>query len=218
MADQLATAADLAAFLQIDPADLNPTTATLLLECATAAVQTAAGGQRIVQVVGDTCSILSTSDSWLDLPQIPVTAVTSVVLDGVTLTVNTDYKVFGNRLWRAQGWQNNLGWTWGWDWPATWPPIPPATYPVQEPSLSAITYTHGYASGAQELQVGRSVVLALAREAFVNPTGAASESLDDYSVSFVSFGRMIGSIEDSKPLKAAIRKAYGRRGGLVRIG
>jgi hypothetical protein len=213
MADQLATTTDLASFMQIDPASLNTATATLLIECATAAVQQAGGGQRIVQVAGDTCSILSTSESWLELPQIPVTSVASVVLDGVTLTVGTDYKVFGNRLWRVQGWQNNLGWTWGWDWQPTWL-WPVTTYPFPEPSLSAITYTHGYAAGAQELQLARLATLSLARGVYINASGVSSEHIDDYSV---TFSTMATDLEMSKYLRNAIRKAYGRRAGLVRI-
>src|SRR5690242_5591066 len=109
MADQLCTPEDLASALQ---ADLDASTATLWVECATAVVQATAGGQRIVQVVDDTFTILGTTDSWLDLPQLPVTSVASVVLDGVTLTAgspgdaSTTYRRHGNRLWRTDGWQN----------------------------------------------------------------------------------------------------------------
>jgi hypothetical protein len=210
MADQLATPEDLASFLQ---QDLDLSTATLLVEVATAVVQQAAGGQRIVQVVGDVCSILSTSDSWLDLPQIPVTAVTSVVLDGLTLTVDTDYKRFGNRLWNRYGWQNKLGWVYGWDWRPSYAPFG-TPWTGQEPSLSAVTYTHGYASGSQELQLGRGAVLALGR-AYMNPSGVTHEKIDDY---MVAFDAMSAAMESTPHLKAALRRAYGRRGGLVRIG
>lgn len=211
MADQLATPGDLASFLQ---QDLDLSTATLLIECSTAAVQQAAGGQRIVEVVGDVCSILSTSDSWLDLPQIPVTAVTSVVLDGVTLVEGTDYKVLGNRLWRAQGWQTNIGWVYGWDWRPSWSSLG-TPWGAQEPSLSVITYSHGYAAGAQNLQLGRSAALSVARGGYTNPSGATGEKIDDYAV---SYDAMAAAVEASPYLKAALRKAYGRRGGLVRIG
>lgn len=216
MADQLATLQDLADMLQVSISAIPTGTGTLLLETATAVVQQAAGGQRIVQVIGDTCSILSTTDSWLSLPQIPVTAVTSVVLDGVTLTANTDYKVFGNKLWRRFGWQNNMGWSWGWDW--NWRPSYAdngTPYTGQEPSLSVITYTHGYAAGSQNLQLGRGAALSLAKATYVNPSGVSSESIDDYHVSYQA---MSVQMEASPFLKAALRKAYGRRAGLVRIG
>lgn len=196
MADQLCTPEDLASALQ---ADLDASTATLWVECATAVVQAAAGGQRIVEVVDDTFEILGTTDSWLDLPQIPVTAVEQVELDGDALTagvagdVSSTYRRHGNRLWRGDGWQQY----------------------AQEPSTATGVYTHGYPTGSQELQLGRRVVLAIAQAAYSNPSGASRESIDDYSVQF----EVMTAILDASPhLKAALRKQYGRRGGLVRIG
>jgi len=216
----LASLQDLADALQIPVGTLPAGTGTLLLETATAAVQQAAG-QRIVQVTNETISILSTSDSWLDLPQIPVTAVGTVVLDGTTLTLNTDYKVFGNRLWRRQGWQNNLGQQWGLDWGWNWRPwwsTNGNVFTGPEPSLSTVTYTHGYASGAQELQLARSAVLSLARSAYANPSGVQSESIDDYSINYMSARALTSQMELTAAVKSALRRQYGRRGGLVRVG
>ena len=199
MADQLATLQDLADALQIALADLPTSTGTLLLECATAVVQNAAGGQRIVQVVGDTANLTGTTDAWLDLPQIPVTSVASVTLDGVALTAgtaasaSTTYRLRGNRLWRGDGWQTYVG-------------VPSDVVPV---------YTHGYASGAQQLQLGRWAVLSLAKGQVPNPSGLQSESIDDYSV---TFNAMTAQMEASPFLQRALRKQYGRRGQLVRLG
>ena len=196
MADQLATLQDLAYALQIDLADLNAGTGTLLIECATAVVQAAAGGQRIVQVSGETLNIMGLSESWLDLPQIPVTSVASVTLDGTALTVGieaTNYKLRGNRLWRTDGWQTYWG----------------------QPSDVVVVYTHGYAPGSQELQLGRAATLSLAKGQFSNPSGVASEAIDDYNVSYQA---MSAAMEATPFLKAALRKRYGRRGGLVRLG
>lgn len=227
MADQLATTADLAAALQINISDLNSTTATLLLETATAVVQEATGGQRLVQVVGDVMPIMGTTDSWLPLPQLPVTAVTAVTLDGTALTVGTgtnQYQVFGNRLWRSQGWQTQYGYPY-WDsfgqgepW---WSFAPPNfAWPAQQPSLAVVTCTHGYAAGAQQLQLARSAVLSLASSAYSNPSGVSSESIDDYSVSFANpnSGGGPATMSLSPYLKAALRRQYGRRAGLVRLG
>lgn len=220
MADQLATVADLASALQ---QDVDTSTATLLVECATAVVQEACGGQRIVQVVDDQLAIMGDTNWWLALPQIPVTAVTAVVLDGTTLTTAAnDYKVFGNRLWRKQGWQTNYGWPLDWPW-STWGPwvgvngAPFNWWDLQsgEPSAVAITYTHGYPSGHQMLQLARGFVLSLASGAYANPSAAKSESIDDYSI---TYGQMASALEASPYMKAALRRQYGRRTGLVRLG
>lgn len=209
MADQLATTSDLNAFLQHA---VDSTTAALLLECATAVVQEAAGGQRIVQVVGDVLTVMGTTDSWLPLPQLPVTAVTAVSLDGVALTVNTDYQVFGNRLFRTYGWQNR----WGLGWYQYGPPSQvDQGYIGPQPSTVIVTYTHGYATGRQELQLARNAVLGLAAGAASNPSGATQERIDDYSATYEA---MSARMETSSNLKAALRRQYGRRAGLARIG
>lgn len=215
MADQFATPSDLASALQ---SNVDTATATLLIEGATAVVQQAADGQRIIQVVGDAISIVGTTDNWLDLPQIPVTAVTSVAQDGTVLTLGTDYKRHGNRLWRKFGWQTNYGWPFDLaysKWGGYPPPSVVSGYPYQEPSAITVTNTHGYAPGAQELQLARHACLSLAVAVYSNPSGAQSEHIDDYSVTFEA---MSARMEASPRLKAALRKQYGRRAGLVRIG
>jgi hypothetical protein len=195
MADQLATPSDLAAALQ---SNVDTATATLLIECATSVVQEAAGGQRIIQVVDDTATLIGVSDAWLDLPQIPVTAVGAVTLDGTAvaagvLTTDTQYKRFGDRLWRGRGWQVNCG----------------------VPSEVVVVNTHGYPPGAQELQRARHAVLSLCAAVYANPDGATSVHIDDYSAAYEA---MSARMEASKFLKAALRRQYGRRAGLVRIG
>lgn len=196
MADQLCTPTDLASLLQ---QDLDASTATLLVECATAVVQEAAGGQRIVQVVDDVADLTGTTDSWLDLPQIPVTGVSAVTLDGSALSAGapgsggSTYRLRGNRLWRGDGWQQFCG----------------------EPSDVLVTNTHGYPTGHQKLQRGRAAVLMLAAPFYDNPGGAASVRIDDYAT---TYERMSARMEGSPHLKAALRKAYGRRAQMTRIG
>jgi hypothetical protein len=182
--------------LQVPLASVPTGTGTLLIECATAVVQEAAGGQRIVQVSGETLNVLGLSDSWLDLPQIPVSSVASVTLDGTALTsgiLPANYKLRGNRLWRTDGWQTYVG----------------------QPSDVVVVNTHGYAPGAQELQLARSAVVSLAKGQLVNPSAVTSESIDDYSV---SYNAMSAQMEMAPFLKAALAKKYGRRAGLVRLG
>ena len=193
MADQLATPEDLASLLQLEYASLTAgqqATLLLLVETATGVVQDAAGGQRIVAVAGDVVEVMGTHDSWLALPQIPVTAVASVTVDGDAIT---DWKLFGNRLFRRCGWQVC------WD----------------EPSLVSVTCDHGYADGAQELQNARRAVLAICQAAYGNPGGLSSESIDDYKATYSS---LAAALDAAPELKASLRRTYGRRAGLVRVG
>jgi hypothetical protein len=193
MADQLADTADLASLLE---SDLDLYKATMLVECATAVVQEAAGGQRLVAVSGDTATLIGTTDQWLDLPQRPVTSVTSVTLDGTALVAGTDadeYKLFGSRLWRTDGWQTYYG----------------------QPSEVVIVHDHGYATGSQNLQLARSSVLSLLRSVYGNPEGLTRVQIDDYAEAYSALST---AMEASSGLRAAIRRQYGRRAGLVRLG
>lgn len=195
MADQLATVADLASIVQHD---VDTASATLAIEICTAVVQAAADGQRIVQVVGDVATIVGTTERWLRLPQWPVTAASAVTLDGVALTVGVagsggaTYRLIGDRLYRGNGWQTYCG----------------------EPSIVGFTFTHGYATGRQELQLGRGTVLSLGRGLFENPSGVVREQLDDYAV---AYAEAQAALDASPALKAAIRKQYGQKARMVRV-
>ncbi|XTZ17050.1 hypothetical protein ACQSSU_06635 [Micromonospora echinospora] len=191
MADQLATLADLAAHLQVGEADLNPATGTLLIECATAVVQ-AAAGQRIVEATS-TVTLESGPDRWLWLPQIPVRSVTSVVLDGTALTADDGYRLRGHRLWRAAGWQTC----------------------ASPPSEVVVEYTHGYPADAQELQLARQAVLSLAAAAYRNPGGAVREQIDDYAVAYEAVSTRM---EAAPYLRTSLRRQYGRSAGLITLG
>src|SRR5690242_21902909 len=112
-----ATTDDLAHLLHIDPADLDTAAATLLLEGAAALVQEAAGGQRITLTVDDTVTLVGSTDSFFDLPQIPVVSVSAVDVDGTAVAAGIDgYKLIGDRLWRRSGWQANYGWSANFGW------------------------------------------------------------------------------------------------------
>lgn len=197
MADQLASIADLAAQLQMDAADLNPATAGLLLETATAVVQAAAGGQRIVQVVDDEVVLdLDEHDSspYLDLPQRPVTAVSSVLL-GATPATDWVPQLRRARLWRSTGWRS-------------------ATLLQHDgaPSTVTVVYTHGYPADDQRIQLARAAVLGLAAGAYSSPAGAKSERIDDYSV---TYDTMASQLVASPALEARLRHQYGRPPGSV---
>jgi len=194
MADQLCTPEDLAALLQLDWAALSEAEQarlTLLVEAATAVVQ-AAAGQRIVLVEDDQIELMGTTDSWLDLPQRPVSVVSAVSVDGSPLTVDA-YRRFGGRLWRGCGWASCS----------------------TAPSVVSLTYTHGYPPGDQGLELARSAALGLAAGVAGSPAGVTREQIDDYSVAYDA----AASLMDGSPtLRGSLRRAYGRRAGLVRVG
>ncbi|WP_416902754.1 hypothetical protein [Micromonospora echinospora] len=185
MADQLASPADLK--LLLDRQDLDDARCTLLIECATAVVQNAAGGQRIVRVVDDTATLTSGSGQWLPLPQWPVESVASVDYNGTAMAAGAaGYRLHGTRLFRRCGWSD----------------CPGDLFPV------TVVYTHGYAEGDQELQFGRSSVLGLIRDVVDNPTGLKAESLDDWSATYSALST---HMEGTPALRKALYRQYGRR-------
>lgn len=191
MADQLATPADLAALLQ---QDVDTATATLLVEIATAVVQ-AVAEQRIVRVADDTVTLdLDGYDAgvYLPLPERPVAAVGAVLIGS---TAVTDYapQLSRGRLWRARGWRSTL-----------------VSY-FDQPSAVTVTYTHGYATGHQKLQLARGTVLSLAAGQYDNPSGANRQiRIDDYAATYEA---MMAQVTDT--LRVLIRRQYGRPPGSV---
>lgn len=159
MADQLATPADLASLLQ---QDLDASTANLLLDLATAKVQRAAGGQRILAATS-TGAMFDVDgwcwDPWLELAQYPIRSATTVLINGVAVT---DFYLRSQKLWRAGGWRGS----------------------VSAPAQVTVTYTHGHLAGSQALQLARGFTLALAKAGYGNPGGATSEAIDDYKVTY----------------------------------
>lgn len=190
MADQLCTPDDLASLLGITVDDDK---AVVLIECASAVVQEAAGNQRLVEVEDDEGVQMGTMAAWLILPQRPVTAISEVEIDGEALVEDTDYVRYGSQLYRRCGWAT------------CWP----------HPSKITYTYTHGYADGSQDLQLARSATLSLIRAVYANPTGASREAIDDYSI---AYDQIAAAMEASPILRASLKHKYGDRAGLVRAG
>lgn len=196
MADLLATPSDLASALQ---QDVDTATATLWLQAATAVVQEAAGGQRIALITGDQVTLTGTTDSWLRLPQLPVRSVASVLIDGEAVTSGAPgsggatYRVRGNRLWRGSGWQTYVG----------------------EPSEVTVTYSHGYDTDEQGIELARGAVIGLARAPYDNPSAVSREQIDDYNVAYQAVS---AALEVNRFLRRALRRQYGHRAGLVQIG
>lgn len=171
MADQLATPQDLASFLQLGAyASLTPekqATLTMLVELATAKIQRAAGGQRIV-IATTTGAVIDLPpghcDDYVLLPQLPVRAVTSVAINGTAIT---DFHLRSQSLWRLTGWS---GYSYG-------------GYSYAPPQIT-VTYDHGLLAGSQSLQLARGYALELSRGGWGNPLGQTSKAIDDYRVTY----------------------------------
>lgn len=193
MADMLATPDELATLMR--DTGLDEDTATLLLELATGEVQ-GVTRQRLVFVEDDEFTdLLGSTDAWLELPERPVVDLTSLTIDGGDeLVAGTDFKRFGARLWRRCGWATC--WT--------------------EPSTIAGTYSHGLDVGDQRLEPARAAVLGLSRTAYANTSGVLSEAIDDYRVQFAN--SVAELMQGSEYLAKSLRRIYGGRAGLVRIG
>jgi hypothetical protein len=91
----LATAAD----LDVKGVEVTNTELVNLMLAAASSVIRDAAGSTISQATS-TVSVLAPQGRWLTLPG-PVTAVTSVLIDG---TAVTDWKLVGGMLWRSCGW------------------------------------------------------------------------------------------------------------------
>ncbi len=192
MADLLATAADLRTLLDETEETLSDDKAHIVLRLASGAVR-AAARQTITAVAGETVSLIGTPDSWFELPQRPVTAVTSVKLDGAVIT---DYKVFGNRLWRRCGWETCPG----------------------EPAPVEVVYSHGYNEWDDQIEEAHGIALTLSAKLFGNVIGAAAMSIDDFRLQFAqaNVGEIAGTIP--KAVVQSLRHTYGSRAGLVSLG
>lgn len=206
MPTELVTPAELASWLQ---QDLDTATADLLIRQATGKVQ-AACGQTLLQVLNDTVTLEGTPGKWLWMPQRPVTAVHSIVFqDGNQQPVLLDpsqYTVSANRIWRGYGWQYATVL------------MPPArvpwwkylTYPP--PSLITVVLDHGYAPGDMALEDARTAVFALCAQAYSNPGGSRSVTVDDYTETYSdAFAGMAMTVS----MRDELRRRYGVRAGSV---
>lgn len=189
MADMLIEPQALANLLgrTVDEAKANE-----VIAAATAVVQEAAG-QDLLFLADDVAEPEGDIAAELQLPQRPVTAVASVVLDGETLTEDTDFVRSGSKLWRACGWQ--------------------PCYPT--PSKVVVTYSHGYQADDQRLELARSVCKVLAVPAYENVVAATSERVGDYAI---AYDAATAKLETSPTLKTALRRKYGRSVGTIRQG
>lgn len=184
----LVTLTELASYLQ---EDVDTATATLAIEIATGVVQ-ATTSQRLIYVADDPFTLyLDEYDTghYLELPELPVTAVGTVQV-GATVVTDVTPDLSRGRLYRPCGWRSST------------------VYPPNAPSTVTGTYSHGYVDGDRKLQLARSVVLVLAAAAYSNPAAATREQIDDYAVQYMETAT--ARLDQLPATVAALRRAYGR--------
>jgi hypothetical protein len=211
---QLAEAAELETFLQRTFTAAEESAAILLLEGATAEIEAEVGRTFSTTTHSDVLSGTWSVD--LVLPQRPVTAVTSVTLNGLAVATGawewndlalirrgiTIANGFDSDLesdWNEYGWQGG-GWRSGLHWGG------PA-------SSIAVVYTAGYATIPADL---RFLCLQVAARTFLNPSQIRSEQLGAYAVTYTipgtgePFGVMLTEVE-----RRTLRRRYGHTSSTV---
>jgi hypothetical protein len=150
-----ATAEDLATYMARDFSAPDTATATQALDIATSIVQSYTG-QTLSQVT-EAVTVPRTSSLLVLLPQMPVTAVASVVDDGTLLTLNDDY------VWHRSGVIHRMTGSFF--------------------RTVTVTYTHGYATIPDDV---KGATLAVAAGIFTGGGKRAvdDESLGLYTVRY----------------------------------
>lgn len=154
-----ATLPDLEAFLGEDFDPARADLGELALDLATAGIRTFTG-QHIEAVADDSVTLDGNDRSVLFLPELPVTDVASVTVDGTVLAFvagQYDY------TWTEGGVVTRRWGTWG-----------------STPRSIVVVYSHGYATVPDDI---RSVCLSVAARGMSNPLGLRSESVGSYSYS-----------------------------------
>ena len=154
MSDPFATAAEFSQFLGLpEPTDLSRMQQHLEMASANIRRYT---GQTLSTVAGDVVVLPALQRTSLVLPERPVTAIASVVANGVTLSSSTDYwftraGVLHSGTMTVEG----TFWSYG----------------------ATVTYSHGYAEGSDEYEAIKSVCLEAAARAFTLNERSASEAM-----------------------------------------
>ena len=144
------------------------------LDAATATIQRFTR-QTISQVEDDDVTLVGTWRAALVLPEVPVTEVASVVIDGETLTADTEYVFDESRtLWRGfipfsqeqEPWRYRTPTESHWGGPET---------------VVTVTYTHGFATIPADIV---EITLNLAKRGWDNPTGATRDQIGSWARSW----------------------------------
>ena len=193
---------ELGFYLQEDIAPDDPK-ALLVLNAAKGAVQ--ADLQQTVEFVpNEIVKMTGKGSNLLLLPQIPVTALTSVVVDGETLVQGDDYRWDPRGLlWRldTKSWWGTPVTTSQWSYVGALIPTGFLKRVWMPASTILVTYSHGYATIPDAI---RAIVLEAAARVYGNPQALASESIGHYSVRYARGTRGPGGVTLSADEKLAL--------------
>ena len=216
----LAVQADVEAIIGRSLTDAQATACTRLLDMASGVVRRYVR-QNITQVTNDVVTLPGNWGNTLELPQRPVTAVASVVMNGATMP-NTQWKLVDNTLFLGTGgFMPDYGST-IWGGSALWGPAGSIQGPQamgntwQGPTAQVtVTYTHGYAETPQDIVniVAGMVALQINAE-----TGIQSEAIGSYKVVYARNGNggMALSEDDKSALNFYRKRATASRVDVVR--
>ena len=146
---------DLASYIG-DPG-MDSVRGQLLIDGAVAAVRIYTR-QSLTLVGDDAAELRGVWGQVLKLPERPVVNVTAVSVDGIALSAD-EYNRVRDRLHRSNGWGG--------------PRV-----------VVVVTYSHGFAADAVNIQAAAGICLQVAARAAANPSTVQSEGIGDYSRSF----------------------------------
>lgn len=179
--------------------------AQAMLDAASSAIREAAG--TAITLTTSTITVPGGCEEYLTLPG-TVRSVASVTVDGTALTVDDDYTIVGNQLWRFGGWLSRLT-------TETSFFVPADRY---RPTLVTVTYTHGLDTAPADI-VDLCCDLATAGMLSSGPADprVSSESVDDYRVSFTTGPEAVASVfELPERTKASLRQRFGSQAFVTR--
>lgn len=165
--EQLCTIADIEQFLQLSLSNIEAAEAAIAE--ATAAIRNYTN-QHITAVENDAVTLtVPPFRRQILLPELPVTAVASVVEDGTTLVVGDDYR------WTSAGILERVGGNWDFGWQKV-----------------VVTYSHGYATIPDDVRhvcarmAARRYQAGLRSSATAGVSGIQSQTIPDYAVSYAA--------------------------------
>lgn len=181
----LATVDDVVAIIQRDLSATEQTSAARLIPMASAMVRRYTR-QNITQAT-ETVTLPGNWTHILELPQRPVTSVTSVVINGAT-SPSTSWKLVDNRLFLSTGsFQPDYGQMYA-GGPNLWGPAgstggPQATGATwQGPQAQiVVTYTYGFAEVPADIS---NIVAGMVALAIASPVGINNEQIGGYKVAY----------------------------------